>query len=273
MRWIDHGRGAIVVALLGACQLDTSGTGAPSNMIGTVDGSGSGETPEGTSGDDSASTSAATLGDASVDGSDEGSSSVADPSGDPGSSSSSADGTAEGTTGVVDECATPAFFSVQIAADQAVLVAPMVLDAVANGTPYAYSPEAGTGTATFTFDVPCPDEYYFHGFVYDGDPGPINLSFQDNGADSYAVAVGGLAGTWHYGCQTGGFLVPSWQWQPVMDNYGCVVNDDKIIAPLVAGTHTIELRNLEAGTNAADDPGTAAAIAVLSVTNDPNYAP
>ena len=37
--------------------------------------------------------------------------------------------------------------------------------------------------------------------------------------------------------------------------------------------HTLTLLNAEACTNGADDPGTAAAIAALVVTNDPNYAP
>ena len=42
---------------------------------------------------------------------------------------------------------------------------------------------------------------------------------------------------------------------------------------LLAGTHTIEFLNREAGTNAQDDPGSAAAIAVLTVTNDPSHVP
>jgi len=262
---------AIALVLLVACKLDTSGTGAPSNMLGTVGSSGTGDAPLDTGGDDTTSTSAATLGDASVDGSDEASSAAADSS-DDASHSSTGDPT-QGTTGPVDECADPPLFAVQIPANEAVVVAPMIHDEVGNGTPYVVSDVENMGTATFTFDVPCPDEYYFHGFVYDGALGPVNLAFQDNGADSYAVDVGGQSAVWHYGCQMAILLAPRWQWQPIMNNLNCVMNDDLVIAPLLAGTHTIEFLNRETGTNAQDDPGSAAAIAVLTVTNDPSYVP
>lgn len=265
--------GAIVLASLAACRLDTSGTGAPSNMLGTLDSSGGDDAPLDTSTDDTASTSTTTLGDASADSTHEGSTG-ADPSGEPSESSSSSIAD-ESSSGGIDECADPPFFAVQVPADQALLVPPMTLDAVANGAPYVYSPTEDMGTATFTFDVPCPDEYFFHAFVYDAVPGPIDLAFQDNGADSYAITVGGGAtATWQYGCQTSGSLLPPvWQWQPVMDNFGCIIADDKVIAPLLAGSHSIAFRNLEPGTNDVDTPGSAAAIAVLVVTNDPNHVP
>ena len=128
------------------------------------------------------------------------------------------------------------------------------------------------GTATFSFDVPCPGEYYFHGYVYDDELGPVDLLFQDNGADSYAVDAQGVTGTWHYGCQMSIVFAPKWQWQPIMDNAGCLAAE-RLVAPLLAGTHTIELRNLEAGTNDVDTPGSAAALAIISVTNDPDYTP
>jgi hypothetical protein len=46
-----------------------------------------------------------------------------------------------------------------------------------------------------------------------------------------------------------------------------------MFAPLLAGSHTIAFRNLEPGTNDVDTPGSAAAIAVLAITNDPNWVP
>jgi hypothetical protein len=46
-----------------------------------------------------------------------------------------------------------------------------------------------------------------------------------------------------------------------------------VISPLLAGSHTIMFRNLESGTNAVDTPGSAAALAVVMVTNDPDYVP
>lgn len=256
---------AVVLALGAACQFDAGGVAAPSNMLGSVESSGD-ESDETTGSATGTTTASVSADEASTD---EGPATSGDATG-------TLDDTTtgdhdNGTTGVVDECADPPQFVLSIPADQAVLVAPMMLDAQ-NGTPYAYSETAQMGTASFTFEVPCPQQYWFHGFVYDGTPGQWDLS-GDNGADSYAVEIAGTNAGWFYGCQTGGLLVPQWQWQPISSNAGCIIADDKVVVALPAGEHTLTLFNNEAGTNGADDPGTAAAIAALVVTNDPNYSP
>lgn len=259
--------------LLMGCALDTSGVATPSNMIGAE------SSTSGTPGDTSTG---------AIDPTTQGSATADD---DPSLDATAADDTTgidptaahdetttttaegESSTGEVDACANPDQFVLEVPADQALVIAPMMLDAVADGSPYVVSEVAAMGVATFSFDVPCPGEYYFHGLVYDAVPGPVTVLLDDNGADSYAVEVEGQAATWQYGCQTGGLLPPLWQWQPVMNNAGCILADDKVVAPLVAGSYTISFRNLEDGTNDADSPGTAAAMAKLVVTNDPNYLP
>jgi hypothetical protein len=256
-------------ALLVGCPLDTSGIDVPSNMVGS-DGTTGASSESSTSPIDPTTTSATTDVAESFD--DDGADTSTDPThaNDETTTTSGAD---ESSTGPVDVCADPPPFVLQLPADEAMLIAPMILDAVADGSPYVVSEVESMGVATFSFDVPCPGEYYFHALVYDGDPGPVTLLLDDNGADSYAVEVEGQSATWQYGCQTGGILPPLWQWQPVMNNAGCILADDKVVAPLVAGAYTISFRNLETGTNAADTPGTAAAMAALVVTDDPDWVP
>ena len=254
-----------------ACQLDTSGVGGPSNQLGTLDGSSDGdEGDDGEVGSGEVGSEASTAGDGMQD-------TAGDPTTDGGETTGGSQGTGiettEGTTtGAIDECAGDPVFTMSYTADTAIVVPPMALDHLANDTPYVYSEVADMGTATFAFDVPCPDDYYFHAFVYDGEPGEIDLAFDDNGADSYYVDVEGQAVLWRYGCQTGGIGVPNWQWQPVLNNFTCLI-EDKVVAPLAAGSHTISFGNRESGTNGADSPGSAAAIQVLVVTNDPDYSP
>ncbi|HET6582468.1 MAG TPA: hypothetical protein VFG69_03450 [Nannocystaceae bacterium] len=260
---------ALVVglALAAACRFDAGGVGAPSNMLGSIESSGG-------DGDDDDTTSTPESSTASVDAvddtTDEGPATHDDTTGIVDDTTTTGD-PIDGTTGVVDECADPPQFVLAIPADQANLGPPMMLG-MQDGTPYAYSETAQAGTATFTFDVPCPQQYWFHGFVYDGVPGQWDLS-GDNGADSYLVSVAGTNAAWHYGCQTGGLFPPLWQWQPISNNAGCIIGDDKLVVALPAGQHTIALVNNEAGTNGTDTPGSAAAIAVLVVTNDPEYSP
>ncbi len=266
------GRRLGAAALLVGCALDTSGIDSPSNMLGDESGTSEGSSSSSTAAVEPTTTSAETNDDdPSLDATaaDE---TTTDPTGSNDETSTTTVDD-ESSTGEVDVCADPPQFVLEVPADQALVIAPMILDAVADGSPYVVSEVEDMGVATFSFDVPCPDEYYFHGLVYDAAPGPVTVLLDDNGADSYAVEVEGQSATWQYGCQTGGILPPLWQWQPVMNNVGCILADDKVVAPLIAGSYTISFRNLETGTNDADTPGTAAAMAALVVTNDHAWTP
>lgn len=267
---------AAIAIATAACQLDTSGVGVPSNQLGTVADSSDADEDEGDDevgdevGSDGDDPMATTAGDGMQDSGGESTSDAGDTTG----GSQGTDTGGGTTTGPIDECAGEPDFTMAYTADTAIVVAPMALDHLANNNPYVYSEVAEMGTATFQFEVPCPGNYYFHAFVYDESPGEFEpFSVTDNGADSFYVDVEGVGAVWRYGCQTGGILPPVWQWQPVLDNLACVVADDKVIAPLAAGTHTITFLNRESGTNGTDTPGSAAAIAVLVVTNNPDYSP
>jgi hypothetical protein len=136
---------------------------------------------------------------------------------------------------------------------------------------YAFSEEENAGAVTVQFEIDCGDDYVLWALVHDEDSDP----FDDGGnADSYAVRVdAGVEREWSYGCSTF-FQVDPWSYERVgtASLLNCAIEEEVTYA-LTAGFHTATFRNLEAGTHGGDNPGSAAAIARIVLTTEPDYIP
>jgi hypothetical protein len=181
------------------------------------------------------------------------------------------------TTGPFD-CDTPALFAdVQLVDEATSVVAPMTVVAGWGGLPgdpnVAYSPDAESGTITFTVDVPCDGIYHVWGLVWDRVHGVSNCSGVSNPDNFYVQVDSGTDEHWAYGCQGCSNPDEIWAWTSTMRyvGSGCVI--EPLSYDLQAGTHTIRFRNREAGTFDDATAPDVAAIAGVAISNASDYDP
>jgi hypothetical protein len=257
--------GLVCAALAVACQFDSGGIGH-----------GSGLATNGSSSSSGAGIDTSTSGGTTFSGSDAGTSGVTT---DPATTTSAADTMLEGssdgaptesgsTTNEMDPCAGPPPFMVTIEAAEATLSGSMMLGMLGNGQQYVYSEDASGDAASFSFHTDCPGDYWIWGYVYDSDP--LILDALGNGADRMQVALGEVESDWHYGCTTG---VSEWSWQEVGDLGGVCLGPGTTTYTLDPGEHTVAFAPSEGGMAGSDDPGDAAALQRITITNDPDFSP
>jgi hypothetical protein len=185
-----------------------------------------------------------------------------------GASSESGAPQSETSTGELDPCDGPPPFHVEIAASDAMLGGTMMLGMLGNGDQYVYSETANDGTATFSFATDCPGEYAIWGLVYDGDPIIVDVGGQ--AADRMQVNLGSESTDWRYGCASG---VVSWNWTSVGTYDEICIPDPKTVYQLEAGDHSVVFVPTEGGTANESDPGEAAALQRIIITNDLDFSP
>ena len=264
------------VAVLLACQFNSSGGGGDPDLGDTSSGGGNDDDPPvSTSAPSSSSTTTTTTGSTTETTTSSTTLSTGDPSetsspptgstADPSTSGGTA-GSSETTTGA--ECVEP--FA------DLLWVQPRNVDSMQytesgilpdyNDQPvfYAVSTTALSGTAQFPFDAPCTGEYHVFGLVYDPQGGA------NNGPDAYYYAMDGeptgASPEWIYGCQTqqGG-----WGWHKVEEHVGSNCMTEPYSVDLEVGPHTFTVLNSENGGGG----GGFAAIAAIVVTTDADFDP
>lgn len=259
-----------LISGLAACAFDSSGNSQVSGVVSSTtavggthdDGSDATSEAIGSSGDDAASatgggSSDPTMADVTT---------APDTTGDPTVAESS-------TTEPIDPCLDHPPQSVTLMADQAALAGDMMLAGLYDGTQYVYAETAGMGTATFSFDLQCPDSFAVWMLVFDREPGLDTAIVPGNPADSAHVDVTGSATDWRYGCQNLGQT--PWSWQAVSVNSDNCLSNERVTYSLSAGSNTITISMLEGGTWSGDtiSPGDVAAVKQILVTNDLDFEP
>ncbi|HWB76027.1 MAG TPA: hypothetical protein VG755_13755 [Nannocystaceae bacterium] len=185
-----------------------------------------------------------------------------------GTSSDSGPPESETTTGEVDPCADPQLVQITLEAADAMLGGSMMLGVLGNGQQYLYTETANDGTATFSFVTLCADEYVIWGLVYDGDPIIVDIAGQ--AADRMQVDLGAASVDWRYGCGSG---VLNWNWEYVGTNDDICLADSRTVFDLEPGEHSVVFTPTEGGTANTMDPGEAAALQRIIVTNDLDFVP
>lgn len=185
-----------------------------------------------------------------------------------GTSSESGPPESETTTGELDPCADPQLVQITREAADAELGGSMMLGMLGNGQQYVYSENASDGTATFSFATLCADEYVVWGLVYDGDP--IIPDIGGQAADRMQVDLDGSSVDWRYGCSSG---VLNWNWEYVGTNDDFCLADSRTVFQLEAGEHSVVFVPTEGGAANPDDPGEAAALQRIIITNDLDFVP
>ena len=185
-----------------------------------------------------------------------------------GTSSESGPPESETSTGEPDPCADPQLVQITREATDAELGGSMMLGMLGNGQQYVYSENASDGTATFSFATLCADEYVIWGLVYDGDP--IISDIGGQAADRMQVDLEASSVDWRYGCSSG---VLNWNWEYVGTNDDFCLADSRTVFQLEAGEHSVVFVPTEGGAANPDDPGEAAALQRIIITNDLDFMP
>jgi hypothetical protein len=165
---------------------------------------------------------------------------------------------------------TPVMVTVRV--DDARVHEPMTLRTSAGGDAYVSSSIANKGRLEIDVELPVAGRFYLHALAWE----PV-LGGDHGDADSFFVYVDqGEEKLWHFGCQNelmpAHVLVDNWSWQPVLHlanaDSDCEVEPD-LWWDLDAGAHQIVFRNREN----AGDPDTAARLARVVITNQPDWRP
>ena len=181
------------------------------------------------------------------------------------------------TTGPpVDPCNPAPPVMIEVAAGDAMLNASMNLGNVASIGDYLYSESQLAGTASFTFQVECPGEYFAWAFVHDPVTGITSTGVRGD-PDSYRVRFdNGSFEDWLYGCDLNDFgdSGATWAWLRATQSDVCL-SPSAITASLTAGTHVFHMTNREEGNHqvSGQDIGNVAAVARVLITNDPGFSP
>lgn len=224
---MTRGIAAAAIALTLACTPPSGGVGSGDTTGGTTSGDSTGGSPATSSPTTPGDTTNAT--DGGTD--DAGTSTGSLPTGDDASDSSSGELPCLGEDVGV------------LWAEDGVLDFPMELfDSEILGMQIAFSPTAEMGTLALEFETTCEAPLYLWGLVWDYVPGVMPPN-----PDSYYVTVDDEDEiAWEYGCGTEASDPESWTWVQVQaSNDGC--DQAPLMPSLPAGSHTIVIRNREAG--------------------------
>lgn len=248
-----------VLALV-SCAFDSSGIGSGSGALGTSTGGSSSGSSELTT-----SIGASTV---STDATSDTAGSTSTTHSTTEVSATTGDGSSSGEPSCRDE-----FFKEVLTNADAQIVLPMEEGMLTDHpfvTSYAASGTVNQGTIQYNLPIPCEDTYFIWALVYDEERVPMLV---DESADSFGVDLNSEPLLdWEYACQTL-FQVQDWAYELVRSNNATCTAQQPLGVFMAEGNNVLRFTNLEEGSPGGSDPGSAAAIARIVVTNSSDYVP